>query len=120
MTFCREDMEIRDYNYTKEYYDNFVKILYLFRNDIRKQAEFLNVTTNDWGLRLCYPDLPVMMFDYFNKLEYMKFDECSDDNKKKILNFFMCQRCLDDETNMSEKDIAKTKELHQQWKLMPW
>ena len=115
-----EDIKAHNYNYTIGYYDNFVKILALFKDDIRKQAEFMNIATEDWSLRLCYPDLPILMYNYFKLLEYRKFNECSESNQKKIMDFFVCQRCCEYYEEMSADDILQTKEYHKKLGLLPW
>ena len=118
--YQQEEQKMDDYYYTIGYYDKYVEILYRFRNDIRKQAEIMNATTEDWMLRLCYPDLPILMHNYFKLLEYRKFEDCSESNQKKIMDFFVCQRCCEYYEEMSADDILQTKEYHKKLGLLPW
>ena len=89
----KSDHHEEDYNhftwcYSRENYNMFAGFLRCTQNNIRLQAEFLNYMTDGWGLRIVYPELPIMMFEGFKRLSYKDFDDLSQVEKEKVRKFF--------------------------------
>ena len=89
------------------------------RDNVRRQAEFLNYITDDWGLRIIYPELPIMMLKYFELLEYKNFDDLSETEKKGVINFFSCEESYVGLESSTDQQIKEIRELHKKWNRMP-
>lgn len=115
-----EDEAHFEYFFTRERYDIFAKFL-MSEKDLRIQAEFMNFMTDDWGLRVYYPELPVLMFEYMKKLEFKQFDELSEEARKGVISFFTRMKNCDgaSERDVTQEEIKELREFHAKWKLMP-
>ena len=93
--------------FAREHYDLLVDALRVLRHDVRKQAEFLNVLTEDLAYRLIYPELPTIMFRYVNILSYKRFDDLSKSERDRVIEFFSRFETYfeADPAKLSEEDV---------------
>lgn len=113
-----EDRQYKQYLYARENYDMFAKFL-KSENNARFQAEFMNYMTDDWGLRVIYPELPILMFESMKKLSFKEFDELSEDERKMIINFFVCEHACRFIEESSEENAQNIRAFHARLKMMP-
>jgi hypothetical protein len=113
-----EDLKHHTYHYAREKYDVLVTFL-RSQHDIRIQAEFLNFATKDWGLRLYYPELPIIMYDSFKKLSFMMFDDLSSEEKERIVTFFSSQESLNTVKSVTDEQVRSVREFHRKFNVVP-